>query len=218
MTQTESTTATSGRPSPPAPSEHVNHWDWRPEWGGRRNCWYWYLTFAPRMIEQVVPQRDLDLVRATPWLDAVPSQWLHLTVSEVGFADELDEAALTAIRDGVAGLTDEECRPRLQLGPVQAMRTAVVLSADGGEGLHRLQQRVREATAQVLDTDASLFHPHAFWPHVSLGYVNRPVPKDQVADLLGDMEPVSAAVRPAGLALVAVTRQGGHYRWTSRAA
>lgn len=215
--RTETTQGARNGVSLPVPDDHANHWEWRPEWGKHRPCWFWYLTFDQQTVEHVVPARDLDRLRSTPWLDAVPAPWLHLTISEVGFADGLDDPVVTQIHDIVKDLTGDECQLPLRLGPVHAMRTAIVLQAEGGDRLRRLQQRVREATARVLDADGSLLHPHEFRPHVTLGYLNQPVAKDEVADLVAGMDGVAASVRTADLALVAVTRQGGHYRWTARA-
>lgn len=199
--------------APHQPHALVSHWDWRPEWAEERPCWFWYLTFDPGTIEQAVARDDLARVRATPWLDEVPDRWLHLTVCEVGYADELDESVVAEIRDRVSAVAAREGHLRLRLGPVRAMRSAVVLQADGGEQLRSLQRGAREATAQVLGRDALSLHPLRFWPHVSLGYANGPVPGELVSALLAAMRPVGATVRPTGLELVAVTRRSGHYQW-----
>lgn len=198
---------------PPVEAGVVNHWEWRPEWAADRPCWYWYLTFLPGEVERVVDQSVLDKTRATAWLDPVPSRWLHLTVCDVGFDDELTQPMVEAVHRSVSEAAAEG-PPALRVGPVEAMRSAVVLRADGGRALSRLHKLVSDATAATLGPAASLVHRHRFIPHVTLGYVNRPVDKAEVDGLLGDMVPVSSRVRPARLALVAVTRRGGHYQWT----
>jgi 2'-5' RNA ligase len=58
--------------------------------------------------------------------------------------------------------------------------------------------------------------PRDFWPHVTLGYVNRRIERQAVLDALGD-EKATATTRVQQVTLAAVSRRHGHYQWDARA-
>ena len=194
-----------------------DHWVWRPDWTPERTCLYWYLTFRKDEIVDAVGDRVLETVRRTDWLDAVPPEWAHVTVADVGFTDVLrpsdDERVAAAVADAVAG----EDRLRLTLGPVLTFSSAVVLSVGPLNRLRTVKRAVRRATSAVLGPRHTDVHRHVFWPHLSLGYVNEPVEASVAAGLLEDLPPVSADIRVDALTLAAVTRRNGQYQWEVQA-
>src|SRR4029453_3680347 len=105
------------------------HWRWRPDWRRDRACLWWYLTFEDAPAVRGLGQRAQDLIGRAPQLDLIPSPWLHLTLLEVGFADELPAAT----GDRVAGTTRralQECPGfALGLGPVRSLPGPVVIDA-----------------------------------------------------------------------------------------
>ncbi len=68
--------------------EFRDHWTWRPDWTADRPRLLWYLTFedAPQLRSAVEPAAGPLKEAGT---DIVAPDWLHLTVADVGFADEL---------------------------------------------------------------------------------------------------------------------------------
>lgn len=203
-----------GTPLWPDPGDLDDHWRWRPEWAVDRPCWYWYLTFDAPAIARAVGAPLLSAVEAVPWLDPVPPAWMHLTLCDVGFADELDPQVVHDVVAAVEPQVAERLPMELSLRRVAAMHGAVVLPAGPLEALRRLWDAVASATQRVLGPTRPLFHRHELWPHVSLGYVNRAVGREDVASALGRW-PLAAAARVAvdGLTLASVTRRDRHYQW-----
>jgi len=197
--------------------EMRDHWVWRPEWTPERTCLYWYLTFQENEIAAAVGEPALEQVRGAPWLDAIPPRWCHVTLTDIGFADELGLSAVRSVHDAVARSVSGEHRLPLALGPVQAHRSALVLSVGPLSRLRGIRSAVRRATSGLLGDRHADVHGQLFWPHVSLGYVNRSVDSATVDDFLGRLPDVDARVDVGALTLAAVTRRDRHYQWEVQA-
>ncbi len=191
-----------------------DHWQWLPQWAEDRPCLLWYLTFESepdlsRQAEQVQAHlRDVSRV------DVVPLPWLHLTLDDVGFVDELTSDQITTVvraaREAVAGWVP----PAMTLGPVSAMEDAVVLAAGPAPGLRDLRDRLRQATTQVLGPVA-LSVLDEFWPHVTLAYLNDACEPAEVLDPLAPVSGARVALAAPRLTLASVTRRDRHYQWTA---
>jgi 2'-5' RNA ligase len=198
-------------------SELVDHSAWRPEWTSDRTCFYWYLTFRGDQLVSALGEEVLQAAAGTGWLDAVPPQWSHVTVADIGFADELSDSDVDRVTQAVADTVAGEDPLRLVLGPAQSFASALVLAVGPLDRLRALQQTVRRATSTVLGARHADVHHRLFWPHLSLGYVNRPVDGDTVSSLLAQVPPVLAEVDVDALTLATVTRRERRYRWEVRA-
>ncbi|HET9829969.1 MAG TPA: 2'-5' RNA ligase family protein [Nocardioidaceae bacterium] len=194
-----------------------DHWVWRPEWTTRRTCLYWYLTFGEDQITHAVGEETLRRVRGVGWLDAVPPAWCHVTVADVGFADELEPTDVERVTEAVADAVAGQDRLRLILGPAQTFPSALVLAVGPLDRLRAVKARVRRSTSAVLGARHTDVHRRLFWPHLSLGYVNRPVDARTAARLLDALPAVSARLDVAALTLAAVTRRDHSYRWRVQA-
>ena len=197
--------------------EMRDHWVWRPEWTPERTCLYWYLTFQAHDIAAAVGEPALEEVRRASWLDAIPPRWCHVTLTDIGFADELKASDVRRVRRAVADSVAGEHRLPLLLGPVQAYRSALVLAAGPLSRLRAIRGAVRQATSGVLGNRHADVHGHVFWPHVSLGYVNRSVDAGTVHRFLGRLPDVDAVIDVGALTLAAVTRRDRHYQWEVQA-
>jgi len=203
------------RPSAwPSAERLSNHWTWRPDWSCDRPCLWWYLTFrgAPQ-LRRAAEQLQGPLARAG--LDVIPSLWLHLTLCEVGFADGVDDARSDAVvaeaRRRLAGH-----RPlSLTLGPVETLPGAVVLTATPLGALRALRRQLLLATASVTELPPGQPSDAAFWPHVSLAYVNREARRAEA--LRGIPGHTTLQVDVGQVTLAAVTRRERHYQWRTRA-
>lgn len=198
-------------------TELRNHWVWRPEWTPARTCLYWYLTFVDGEITEAVGDAALETVRRTSWLDAVPAQWCHVTVADVGFTDELEPSHIERVRTAVAQAVAGEEGLRLTVGPVQTFPSALSLAVGPLDRLRAVKAGVRRATSSALGPRYTDVHRHLFWPHLSLGYVNRAVDAGTASALLAAITPVSARVDVSALTLAAVTRRDHGYRWEVQA-
>ncbi|MCW2817458.1 MAG: hypothetical protein JWR42_245 [Marmoricola sp.] len=193
----------------------VSHAQWRPDWTTERPCFYWYLTFglAGLGLDEVAVPLD-----RCPWLDPVPDDWQHLTLCDVGFADEMAPHDLDRLAQAVGERVRTITPFGLELGPVGMVRSALVLEAGPPEALTPLRELVLSTTREVLGPDSRLFHEQAFVPHVSLGYVNRQVPGLEVEGFLATLPDLRRRLAVERVELVCVTREERHYRWWTRAA
>jgi 2'-5' RNA ligase len=155
----------------------------------------------------------LRTVRETPWLDAVPPRWSHVTVADVAFTDDLEPNDVDEVLATVSSVLAGEGRLWLDLGPVQALRTAIMLPARPLQRLRDLRERVRRGTSAALGPRHVDFHRHLFHPHVSLGYVDRPVDARTASWLVDSLPSVDARVEVDALTLAAVTRRNHGYQW-----
>jgi 2'-5' RNA ligase len=194
----------------------ANHWQWRPEWGEDRPCLLWYLTFEdqPSVLEHA-EQLESSLRTGTN-LDVVPPKWLHLTVDDVAYTDEVSSTQVESLVQATRETVSDCLLPPLELGPVSAMSSAVVLPARPRSPLLRLRERVQAATASVLGRDKPPL-TRDFWPHVSLGYVNDECAQRSVMEPLDPADPDVVQASVSRLTLAAVTRRRRHYQWTTRA-
>jgi 2'-5' RNA ligase len=197
-------------------AELRDHWAWRPEWTPERTCLYWYLAFRQDEIARAVGDEVLEAVGRVPWLDPVPPEWCHVTLADVGFVDELEQADVAAVSTAAAEAVGGEDRLRLTLGPVQTFASAVVLAVGPLSRLRDVRGRVRRATSAVLGERHTDVHRRLLWPHLSLGYVNRRVDAATAARFMATLPPVDARLDVGALTLVAVTRRDRQYQWEVR--
>lgn len=191
-----------------------DHWTWRPDWTAHRPRVLWYLTFADDPGVAASVARTVRPLKAAG-ADVVPPRWLHLTLTDVGFADEIDDwslhAAGTAVRDAFKDISPLQ----LRLGPVSVLPGAVVLAARPVEPLRRMREMIR-ASMEGVGIRAPDDVQGDFWPHVSLCYVNRNTRHDRLWQAVHDADTCSPTVRCDRVTQVLVTRSHGHYHWKVR--
>jgi 2'-5' RNA ligase len=194
------------------------HWRWRPEWRRDRACLWWYLTFEDAAAVRSLARRAQDLLGRAPQLDLIPFPWLHLTLLEVGFADEVPAATVDRVADTTRRALEGFPGFDLDLGPVHSLPGAVVLEAQG-DALHALHERLTDALLAARGADA-VGALRAFVPHVSVAYVNRDCDRHEVMGPFdgADLSSPSPSATVTGVRLAAVTRERRHYQWTTRAA
>ena len=82
-----------------------DHWWWRPGWHVGRRAYTFHITFDDEAAVEGLDElhrlaTDYQRVLAPlPGLDMVPLQWLHLTMQNVGFTDEVSESEAAAVLD-----------------------------------------------------------------------------------------------------------------------
>ncbi|HET6562289.1 MAG TPA: 2'-5' RNA ligase family protein [Marmoricola sp.] len=193
-----------------------DHTTWRPEWTSGRPLLWWYLTFGhlPRVAEHST--RAAAALGPLEQVDVPPREWLHLTLCEVGFRDEVDESQVKEGAWAVAEALQEAAPVELRLGPVNSLYDAVVLEAHPMDGLRGLRATVRGAMATAGLRKAQPGEAQ-FWPHVTIGYLNAPADHRALMDSIGSTGLTTTSVTADRLELVEVTRADRHYRWRTRA-
>jgi 2'-5' RNA ligase len=189
-----------------------DHTTWRPDWTSCRPLLWWYLTFdhLPAVAEHA--SRTAEALRPLPHVDVPPSEWLHLTMCEVGFRGQVDEHGLEAGVSAVREALQDAAPVDLRLGPVNSLDDAVVLEARPLDALRGLRATVRGAMAQA-GIDPVQRDEAQFWPHVTIGYLNAATDHQALMDAVGSRGTTTTSVRADRLELVEVTRADRHYRW-----
>jgi 2'-5' RNA ligase len=176
----------------------------------------WYLTFQdePELANRIAHAQSF--LHGVASVDLVPAQWLHLTLDDVGFVDELaaDEvdAIVSLARTAVEGVP----RFSLSLGHVSLMVDAIVLLAAPESELRQLRDRLRGCTRTVLGSKAR-HRLRSFSPHVTLAYSNQAWDPGRIMEMSDSDASGPMSVRISRLELAAVTRSRRHYQWTTQA-
>jgi 2'-5' RNA ligase len=144
-----------------------DHATWRPDWAVGRPRLLWYLTLEdqPALAEWVTLAHER--LRGVPVLDLVPPAWLHLTLDDVGFPDELTDGQVTdVVRCARRSLAGWSAAP-LVLGPVTTMEDSLVRRVQPAALLRNLRDRLRTARVEAvgaLPDDQPDFDPHVTVP------------------------------------------------------
>lgn len=198
----------------PTPSLH-DHWTWRPEWAPERPRLLWYFTFDSHPQLARTARLAQDRLRGVATVDTVPVPWLHMTLADVGFVDEVPPDDVDRVVETTRRAVDGWASPPITLGHPVPMVDAVVLPADPAPDLEDLCGRLRAATTAALGGAAtSLLDEHP--PHVTLGYLNSACAADEVMAPLERLTEEVVVPSPR-LTLASVTRRDRHYQWTARA-
>ena len=197
----------------PTHAEQVrNHWWWRPGWRQGRSFYTWHLTFAGQPAVARVARHYHAILRELPGVDAVPVEWLHLTMQGLGFTDELTadqvDEAVAAARERLAKLSPFE----LTLGPVRVDPEALLLEAKPAEAVRELRLAIRAGIADAWGADRLPEADTPFSPHISVGYINTDGPAEPFISAL-DASPATgqAVVREAQL--IVINRDTRMYTW-----
>lgn len=192
-----------------------DHWGWRPDWATDRPRLLWYFTFDSHPDLARAAQSAADRLLGVPTVDVVPVPWLHMTLDDVGFVDELAPGQVDRVLETARATVSGWRSGPITLGPLVPMADALVLAADRVEEIEDLRCRLRAATTAVLGPEApSVLDRHL--PHVTLAYLNSAC---EAAAVMAPLEPVEQQVVVAAprLTLASVTRRDRHYQWTTRA-
>ncbi len=196
-----------------------SHWYWRPGWGVGRRLYACYPTFedAPALHELVMTyQRVLSWF---PGLDLIPLRWLHLTMSPIGFADEVSPDQLAAVRTAVGEAVADLAPVPLTFPRILVRPEAVYLPVEPAAPATDLRDRVNDAIAGALATrtrHALPEHTKGFRPHVSLAYHNTGGPAAPIRDALAAVRVEPVTVRLTEVPILAFHRDHQMYEWTAR--
>lgn len=193
-----------------------DHRTWRPEWTVERPLLWWYLTFdhLPAVVDHAT--RAAAALEPLEHVDVPPREWLHLTLCEVGYRDEVDEGRLEEAIHGVRRALRDAPPVDFRLGPVNTLQDAIVLEAHPWDTLRLLRATVRGAMASA-GIDPPQQGERDFWPHVTIGYLNRCTDHRPLMEAVGATAHSATRARTDRLELVEVTRVDRHYRWLTRA-
>ncbi len=199
-----------------------DHWWWRPGWHVGRRAYTFHITFDDdTAVSGIADLRRLasEYQRALstlPGLDLVPLRWLHLTMQNVGFTDEVSEADARAVLAAARDRCSELPPFGLTLGRPEVRGEAVALRPFPAEPVCQLRDAVWAAIRSVRGVvPEAPEHAHGFDPHVSIAYSNRDAPSEPVADAIERVVPDAAAVTVRAAKLIVLDRDERVYRWAT---
>ena len=202
-------------PTFPADLQQLSdHWWWRPGMRTGRRIYACHLNAFGAQLRATAAhyQRALRPVDA---LDLIPAEWLHLTMCDVGFTDEVEAGEIdqlhSLITDRLSGIGPfglDFDRPTIfgegvTLTPVR-----------GGDAVAAIQKVVRGVIEQVIGMDRVPPHQRAdFHPHVSIAYANGPESIERVTHALSTVPSMPASERIERASLIAMHRDHRMYQW-----
>jgi 2'-5' RNA ligase len=193
----------------------TDHWWWRPGWRPGRRMYAWHVTFAGLPAVHRLAAQAQGRLTAPAGLDLVPARWLHLTMQDVGFTDEVPGADLAAIaaaaRRHLAGIPP--CRVRI--GPAHVAAEGILLNVAPADGLTRVRDGLRTAIAEIRSA-AAVRGPAEWMPHISVAYSRVTGPADPYVQALSGHNATVDVVIPA-VRLIVLGRDRHRYEWASHA-
>ena len=154
--------------------------------------------------------RSLD----APGLDLIPPEWLHVTLREVGYLEEIPPASaenkVDRARESLADLGAFS----LRVGPVELLPGALVLRVTPTRRLDELRRRL-PGKPSVDHGPNGIPAPDQVAPHVSLAYLRTDTVATHVIASTRTVAPLTLSIDQVILA--EVTRHQWHYEWNVRA-
>lgn len=186
----------------------TDHWWWRPGWGPGARYFTFHLTFEDATTLHAAARAFHESVRGVAAVDVVPLEWLHLTMTGVGFIADVDERTLDAVADEVfAAASGLDTLPlRFDRAFVSPEGFGIASRpADWLDGLRRIQL---DAVGTVRDTT----HDSTFQPHVSLAYFSGSADLARLEDAASAVPGEVVVARPR-LSLIELGRDDRVYTW-----
>jgi 2'-5' RNA ligase superfamily len=199
-----------------------DHWWWRPGWRLGRRAYTFHITFEDD--EAVVGGDDLrrlaaDYQRAVaslPGLDLVPLRWLHLTMQNVAFTDEVAEHDVAGVLAAAQKLCGQLEPFQLACDDAEVRQEAIALRLAPAAPVSRLRDTLRSAIQSVLGTvPEAPEHAHGFEPHISLAYSNLEGASEPYVSAIAGLRPATVSVRVLAAKLIVLDRDERVYRWST---
>lgn len=193
----------------------TSHWDQtRDGWGpGVRHITF-HLTFEDATALRELATRFAAAVDGLAEVDVVPPEWLHLTMTGLGLASDLDEGRITGAVEQVFGHALAADSDPLAFARLRLVPTGVLLAADEVPWLTDLK-RLQEEAAAVHGTHPDRHQAGEFRPHVTLAYFDGRVDVDELERRIRGMDLGDIVVPAPTLALIDLQREGHLYSWRS---
>ena len=185
------------------------HW-WRPGWRPGRRMYAWHVTFRDQPAVQDLAARARAVLRDVPRLELVPGPWLHLTVQDIGFSDEVSGDDLAAITAGARSRLATLSPAAVTIGRARVLDEGIGCDAHPAAALSPARDAVRAAIGDIW-APARVPGQADWWPHVSLAYATA----DGQLALAGFDE--AAAITVTEIQLILLSRDGYRYEWETQA-
>jgi 2'-5' RNA ligase len=174
----------------------------------------WHFTFEDQPAVGELAAAYQDRLAGLPGLDPVPARWLHLTVQDVGFTDEVADRDVAALAEAARGRLASSAPARVTIGPAEAVTESLVLKVSPAAALSAIRAGLRAAISDVMPY-SSLIGSLQWWPHISVAYSSANLPaapyETALAGHTGSAEVLLDTVR-----LIVLGRDHHQYEWVTR--
>lgn len=190
------------------------HWWWRPGWRQGRHVYACHFTFRDQPAVQQLAGTCRRALAAVPGLEPIPAQWLHLTMQEVAFTDEVSPEQLDSFMAAAARELAAVPLPQVTLHPPVVVAEAVLLPVTPSGPVDAVRTAIRSAVADALPR-ARPTVIERYRPHVSVAYSNLDQPAGPVHRALADLEVESVSITLPAVGLLEYHRDDRMYVWDS---
>jgi hypothetical protein len=149
-----------------------------------------------------------------PGLDPVPARWLHLTVQDVGFTDEVADRDVAAIAEAARRRLASSGPARVTVGPAYTDTESIVLRVKPVTGLSVVRAGLRMAIGDVMPYNSPIGSGQ-WWPHISVAYSSAMLPAAPYEAALAG-HTAAAEVLLDTVRLIVLGRDHHLYEWTTR--
>ena len=157
-----------------------SHWYWRPGWVHGRRMYTFHLTMGQAPALLALAERMRPVLAATPELDPVPLNGLHLTMNGVGFTDEVTPLQLKEISNRVFRAWATCNREDLRFDRALLAAECLMLPTAARPWL----EVMNTAQRQAIDAVIAPRQWGRFQPHVTLAYCNAAGEPKQITQAL----------------------------------
>jgi 2'-5' RNA ligase len=192
----------------------ADHWWWRPGWRPGRRMYAWHFTFGDQPAVAKLAAGYQDRLAGLPGLDPVPARWLHLTIQDVGFTDDVPDCRVTVALKNARRRLAGSAPARVTIGPAHVVTESVVLKVEPVDGLTAIRAGLRAAITDAMP-DRAPPGSAGWWPHISVAYSSATGPAAPYAAALAGSDG-SAEVLLTAVSLIVLGRDHRRYEWTVR--
>ncbi|GAA4206433.1 2'-5' RNA ligase family protein [Microbispora amethystogenes] len=191
-----------------------SHWWWRPGWRQGRSSYTWHFLVGDHPGLREFAARLRPYLDEAGVYDPIPFQWLHMTLQDVGFTDEVSDEDLTAISTAVAERVASLPPISVELGPAVVGTEGVYLPVRPAEPVAAVRRGIRESIARVRGNDHVPGTGDGFHPHVGLAYANSSgTPLAPIREALSRHAEI-VPITLTRVSLIDLNRDEGMYEWT----
>lgn len=190
------------------------HWWWRDGWQQGRHLYACHFTFQDHPALQNLAAGYQQALSSLPDLEPIPPQWLHLTMQEVAFLDEISPDQLAEFAAVAAAQLAQVPAPEVTFHRASVVSEAVLLLATPAPPIDAVRRAIRAAIAETLvDIQPSVIPRYR--PHVSVAYSNVEQPAAPVHRALQGVELKPVTLTLSAVSLIEYHRDDRMYAWTS---
>jgi len=170
-----------------------------------------HLTFVDSEAVCRMAEAYRSAVQPFAIFDSVPDRWLHMTLQDVAFLDEVSARHVDDVIDGASDALAQLKPFDITFLTAQVGTEGVFLPLADSPKLTSLRHSLRAAV-----THAGITPPgeaESFWPHVSVAYCHASAPSQPVTEALGRTPGDPATVTISHVDLIALSRDAHVYEW-----